>query len=352
MKVNRLDLLASLDAVRPAVGINALVPKYQTFNFCKGRVQATNGAMWINAPLPEGWDTDMTVVAEPFYRLISSMSQEQVTFELQDTGLVVSAGRVKGEFVVGDAVDPPLPAVNNILSQEQLGDLLQGLDFCQYGASRDETMGTMCGVKVKDDSVWATDRYRILHRQLKSSIGIDCSIPVQLVQYLLKVKNDIEAFDFHSGENSSGVLYLKLEDDVYVWGYTLTGEYRDLSQFFPKDDSGELIELPSEFVGAIEKHLSFIREVPTVDKAVLFTIGVDSCTTFSQKLSSISEVERTLSEEITLSSSRSGESFQFRINPVLLKDAMGVCWKFKFFPDATVVLFETEDSQYLVQTIA
>jgi len=353
MKINRADLVEALEKVRPAVGRNALVPKYQSFVFHGNRVQATGGALWIDTPLPEGMSLTACVEAEPLFKLLDGMPHQEVDLEIQEDKLIVSASgpKVTSEFTITDATPTEVPTVEQSVNLDNLEDLIRGLEFCQLGVCRDETMGALCGVQIDNDTLWACDRFRILQWNLDASVNLKCSLPVKFLEQIAKKYTQITAMEYKGDPTQGGSLNVQFADGTTMWGVTLTGEYPDLSGFFPSPEQIEVIQLDPGFSAAMERHLTFLKDVPPVDKEVTFSIDTRMCETYSQKMTIGMKVERKLVERTPLQIVRfGGKSFEFRINPVLLKDIMDRCWQFDYFLDAAVVLFSTSKFRYLVQT--
>lgn len=351
MKVDRKSLVESLEKVWPAVGRNALVPKYQSFTFHGNRVQATGGALWIDAPLPDGVSLTACVEAEPLFKLLSGMSHAEVDLDIQENKLTVCAPKVNSEFTITEVAPTDVPTIEGSVDLNNLEDLVRGLEFCRFGVSRDETMGALCGVQIDGGTLWACDRFRILRWNLAVPVNLKCSLPMKFLEHLVKMHTRITAMEYKGDPIQGGSLNVQFVDGTIMWGVTLTGEYPDMLSFFPSPDQSETIQLDAGFPAAMERHLTFLKDVPSVDKEVVFNIGTDVCKTHGQKMTIGQKIERRLVEETPLQAPRpGGQSFEFRINPVLLKDVMGLCWEFKFFPGATVVLFETPKFQYLVQT--
>jgi hypothetical protein len=162
--------------------------------------------------------------------------------------------------------------------------------------------------------------------------------------------------EYQGDPTSGGSLNVQFNDGTVMWGLTLTGEYPGsgfphLSEMFPPMDQAETIQLDSTFRDAMERHLTFLKDVPAIDKEVVFRVDENNFDTHGEKTTTGKRMERKLDEVTSLEQERSGaEPFEFRLNPVLVQDVMGLCWEFKFFTGATVVLFETPKFRYLVQT--
>lgn len=357
MRVNRLAFLQCLSRVWPVVGNNQLVPEYQAFTFYGTRVQATDGAMWLDAPLPEGLDLQLAVHAEPVYQLIQSIKDEEIELEVlgdELKKLVVRTPSIESEFTF----TPPKPAsvpVEGMMKIEvpNMAEFIRGLDFCHYGAAKDEAQGVMCGVHANGDMMWGCDRYRILQWKMEKPVDFDASVSTKMIELLHRVQAQIKDISFRSNPEkfTGGTLRISLDGGAELWGCTHVGEYRDLSQFFPSTDSAVKMEMSSDFPEVLDRHLAFLKEVPPVDKELVFTVTGEKVKTLSvSKTSSGTQPTRKLTENTAVKNNKSTTTFEFRVNPSLLLDAMGRCWSFAFYPEQSIVLFEGNQFKYLVQT--
>jgi hypothetical protein len=357
MRVNRLALLSSLSRVWPVVGNNQLVPEYQCFTFYGTRVQATDGALWLDSPLPEGLDLKLAVQAEPVYHLIQSIKDEEIELEVvgdELKKLVIKTGTIKSEFTFHDPKPASVPTDGMTkVEVPSIAEFVRGLDFCHYGAAKDESQGVMCGVYINGDVVWGCDRFRVLQWKMEKPVNLTASISTKMIEILSRVQGQIKDIMFRSnpGASSGGTLRVTLEGGAELWGCAHVGEYRDLSVFFPKTESAVKMEMSSDFPAVLDRHLTFLKDVPPVDKELVFTVTSEKVGTLSvSKTSSGAQPTRKLSEDTTVKNNTSPNTFEFRVNPSLLLDAMGKCWQFSYFPDAGIVLFEGTQFKYLVQT--
>jgi len=357
MKINRLALLQSLSTVWPVVGNNQLVPEYQAFTFYGTRVQATDGAMWLDAPLPAGLDLQLAVHAEPVYQLIQGIKDDEI--ELEVTGdelkkLVVKTKDIESEFTFST----PKPAVaptDGMTKVEvpNIAEFIRGLDFCHYGAAKDEAQGVMCGVFVNGNTMWGCDRFRVLQWTMEKPVNLSASVSTKMIEILRRIQTKIKEVSFRSNPEkfSGGTLRISLEGGSELWGCTHVGEYRDLSVFLPTTKSVVKMEMSSDFPAVLDRHLAFLKDVPPVDKELVFKVTGEKVGTLSvAKTSSGAQPTRRLNENTTVKNNTSPGTFEFRVNPFLLLDAMGRCWSFSFFPSAGIVLFEGTQFKYLVQT--
>lgn len=356
MRINRVALLQSLSRVYPVVGNNQLVPEYKAFTFYGTRVQATDGAMWIDAPLPEGLVLDLAVEAEPVYVLLQGMDDEEVELEVKGDDLkklIVRGSDIKSEFTLSTPKPEAFPEGLTKVEIPNLPEFIRGLDFCHYGASKDEAQGVMCGVHVNGDAMWGCDRFRILQWKMEKPCNITATISTKMIELLNRVQGQIKEIEFRANEGkfTGGTLRIVLEGGTELWGCTHVGEYRDLSQFFPATDSVVKMEMASDFPDVLDRHLKFLKDVPPVDKELVFTVSGEKVGTLSiSKTSTGGQPTRKLTENTTVKNNASTTIFEFRVNPSLLLDAMGRCWSFQYYPDSCIVLFEGPQFKYLVQT--
>ena len=182
-------------------------------------------------------------------------------------------------------------------------------------------------------------------------MNLTAVISTKMIELLNRIQSQIKEINYRANEGkfTGGTLRISLEGGSELWGCTHVGEYRDLSPFVPASDSVVKMELASDFPAVLDRHLAFQKEVPPVDKELVFTVTGEQVVTLSVTKVGM-EQSRRLTENTTVKNNQRSDMFSFSVNPSLLLDAMGRCWEFSFFPDASIVLFEGTQFKYLVQT--
>jgi|GEM_PF-4212922 len=357
MKVNRNVFLNCLERVFPAVDKNSLFEEYQNFNFCGKKVLTTNGSIWMETVLPEGLNWEASILADPLCSLLKKIAEEEVSLEIKNGKLCIETPTLSGNFAVRPPRTIKLPSIGEkalAVKGEQLNDLISGLDFCRYGVSKDMTIGAYCGVKVREETVWGCDRYRVLSWNLSFKLeGLDFCLPRKVVNLLILERSNLQQLSFTPGKNFGGIIEVILSDGTVMVASCLEGEYTDLNRFFPGVGIlAEEVKLDEKFPEILGRHLVVLSDVPNEDKAVEFRVSNQSVTTISKRfvVSGSQDLARSLTEVSGLSAVREGNNFEFSVHPLLLRDAFGICsWTFKYFPDKSVVLFEGEKFKYLVK---
>jgi hypothetical protein len=362
MKVNKNVFLDCLGQVLPAVDNKSLFDEYRRFNFCGQKVLATDGSIWIETPLPDGVMLEASVLAAPLFSLLKELPEGELDLRLENGKLSIKTDKLSSSFdakVLGSSRPPSVGPVASVITGELLNDLIDGLNFCRHGVSKDENDGPLCGIKVGLNWVWSCDRYRILRWQLSQTFpsGFELCLPVRVVNLLVGNRSNLKHLTFLPRNNFGGILVIDLNNGSTIWATTLEGEYNDLNPFFPGNEViGEEIELNMEFLGVLGRHLAILQDLPAEDKEVSFKVGNQSVVTSSKKFTVAGTggpgvaSERELTESYELSKVREGPDFEFLVNPVLLKDAFGLCCQtFKYYPEKSFVLFEGEKFKHLVK---
>jgi hypothetical protein len=340
MQIKRKVFLSLLEQVMPVISAKSLA-EHQKLNFYRNRLQATNGNVWID--IETGFELNIQVQAEPLYLLIKKLRAKDINLEIKEGVLLVSAKNVEGEYSIKEPVFEEVPAIEGSVGVEEVKDFIDALKFCSLGASKDETHGVLCGVAIKDNLVWGCDRFRILNWHLAKSTGLDCCLPAKLAVLLDRFKDEVKAITF--GEGCLGV---DIGDSNTIWASVIQGEYEDLSRFFPETEA-ETIKLSEDFPEILDRHLGNQKDVANDEKEINFTVGQESIGIASHKyVAAEGFVERKLEDALGLEEARAGNIIEFGVNPVLLKDIIGLSLSFKYFQEDGIVLFETDKFKYVI----
>jgi len=340
MKVNRTNFVKVLEKVAPALGFNVLVPEFQNFQFDGVKVQATDGALVIEAVLPEDTGLKCAVPGAPFLHLLRSLTDKEIQLIYEDGTLKVRTNKVKGVFTTLAVNIKKIINVSTTERLEHFSDILQGLSYCRFGVSKDETLGSCCGVQINNNVIFGTDRYRIIKWSLEKSYPIECSIPPKFIEVILRSRSEITAL-FYIKNSVFGAL---LKDGVYISTPILSGDYPDLLKYFPTSDNYREVKLVSDLGDILERHTDFLKNVNSVDKEISIRVLKNKCIITS------TDVELgMLSEELEVVSDEEKE-VEFNVNPVFLRDIVQECSGFKYYIDKRVILFEADHLKYLVQT--
>lgn len=343
MKINREQLVNVLEKVAPALGFNVLVPEFQYFQIDGQRIQATDGAMLIDTTFPEDTRLKCAIMGRSFLDLLKSLDKEEVELIYKEGKVKVKTDKIEGTFAVLDKVkmrDVSFPLAYFVVRlPEILSNLIRGIRLCRWGVSKDETSGPLCGVKIADNLVLSTDRYRIIKYELNDCLSFECSLPSKFIDVLLRNKDEVLEMRYIEGEK----FVVCLRDGTIIATAVLAGEYPDLLQYFPTTTSEEIKFMGGQ-VSAIERHINFLKSVDYVDKKILIKIQGNKCviTSKDRELGElVEELEVFTKEDLDI---------EFSVNPIFLRNIIDLSLSFKYYVEKGLVLFEADKLRYLVQT--
>ena len=184
MKIEKDEFVKSLERVSPALGVNVLVPAFQCFIFDKGYVTATDGVIVVRSRCDSAPDLDCVIPGPQFLALLKSMRDKTIGLEVAGDKVIVTSARgsIKGNFTTVTRTDPPaIPMCDMKGSDNNFKRLFDGLSFCRYIVSKDETTGPRCGVRVENGKIFSTDKYRIARYDIGDSFPFPpITLPFQL----------------------------------------------------------------------------------------------------------------------------------------------------------------------------
>lgn len=346
----RKEFVEKLKQVAPALGVNVLVPAFQCFRFDGKQLAATDGVLGIVTILDSDCGLKCSIPGPAFFKLLDGLKSEEVEIFQEGDNVIVQnvKGTVKGTFVTisgSTSLKIPDTTQGKIVEKEAedfvgFTELLEGLNLCRYSASKDSTMGSLCGVRVVDNFVYSTDKHRVARYNMVNPIfDVGCTLSIKFVNVLLKYRKEL--FCLSLGENA---VVAELRDNTTIFSTILTGEYKDLGQYIPENtDKYKIVEFPEQFGDVLERHLSFLSDVDIIDKEINVDVSKSVCM-FKSVDSGLGELE----ESLELASEVEG-SFSFPINPLFLKEVSKVCKGFYFSAELALVLFKNDNFVYLVK---
>jgi len=334
MKVNRKDLLKSLEQVSQGLSDNTIVPLYGYFRFLGNKVQATDGIMVLESILPIDTEMYCYVPGKLFFNLLKGLDVKTVNLTIKENKLTIKTNRSVGTFTVIQEAEP----VKLALSGTKLPidkDFLEGLRICRKGVSPEESSGLFGGVVLDKNILYSTDRYKIYKYKLSSNFGsIICSLPTKFIDIILKYKNDIVEYDYYKTEESSSFTVF-FTDGFIVSTLTIQDKYRDLEEFFPIDFSKSLkITLSSDFKNSISRFVDFQKTLNKAVKELVITLENKECIFYSRV-----EERQELIETLDLPSSVN-QRIEFIINPVYFQELSNFDSTFYYFEERGLILIE------------
>lgn len=347
MKIDRKEFVEVLEKVRPGIGGNVLVPEHLYFQIDGNRIQTTDGTVIITAKFPLDTGLNCSVPQEVF-RLLASLDAEIVDLVVENDMLLVKTSKLEGEFAVLTPAKFKVLGVTpdeedvKLVDPELVNDVVEGLGFCRFAASKDKTSGARTGVLINGDTLFSTDRYRVLKWNLDGDTGIKASLPIKFIDILKRYQSSISQL---SCLETLKTFVAALDDDTYISTSIIDGEFPEVLKYFP-DPSAEYkcVEFENSLSLAIDRHLGLLGAVDACDREILVEATDGICILTSQVPEKSNLVEQVDVEMVA------GEAISFSVNPIFLQEITSRCSSFKYFTNG-FILFETEKFRYVMRAV-
>lgn len=350
MKLNRQSFLAKLELVYPAIAVNPVVAHYSYFKITKGstdaidKLQAYNGLVIMETELVEGVEHACAIPAEPFIKLLRSLNDEEIELIFKADEVKVKAKTIKGKFTVLDEVPVKDIPISDALIEDKaiLSDLLDGFKACALYVNKDKTSGATRGVRIDKGNIVGTDSFRVALYQLDKSMPFTCSIPTKFTDIVLKKRDELKSLSYIKDEGFVAIL----NDGTLIGTKVYLGTYPPYLDYFPtSDDYVKMDFIDEEMLLAMDRHIAFLSRLDLINKEIHVHIIGDKCITTSKD-----ELVGELIDEASVSSDED-LNVEFPINPIYLKNIVGVCSCFKYFPEMGLVLLEADKIRYITQIL-
>jgi len=337
MIVDRKELVKALNRVKPALGINVLVPTFQCFIFQNDRVVATDGTMIIKASCPDLQAT-FAIPGLSFLFLLESLSSDTIELELEDTRVLIKDKKIVGTFTLAQLSSIPQLLVCENMQEVSL-ELYEGFQFCQYSVSKDSSVGPLCGVRVDGKDMFSTDRYRIANFTAKENLLANpCTLPIKLVQTILSFKKEIMKI----GLIEDNQIVIEMNDGTILSSVLLRGEYKNLLQFIPPQETiVDNLDFPASLNEILDRHITLLKNIQTLDKEIRVVVEGTKCI-----FTSVDKDLGKLEEEVELTNPVK-QRIEFSVNPLFLKEIAPICNSLTYTTKGAI-LFVTEKLIYVV----
>jgi DNA polymerase III sliding clamp (beta) subunit (PCNA family) len=346
--INRETLCQVLEKAHKAVGENSLFPVFQCFRIKDEKVLGTNGvcSILITSEEVKQLQLDCTVPAKIFLDTLRNLSAKDIDIEQEDGKLKISSGRVKGKFVTLDkTMNLPFPDHSNVVWMDVPDSLIKALTLCKEVASKDETIGTLCGVLIDNDIIYATDRHRAVRCLIKPSLNARVIMPTRFISILSSFADDMESVQI-TEEAAGRFFYAKLKDGTVLSTCLIEGDYPNLDNFFPGTDKMDVIEFVDSIETVLRKHVVLLKEMRDIDKDVKVVIEGNKCS-----IKSTEPKLAALDEEVDLKTTVN-TLISFYINPLFLTEVSKGVNTFYIDPEDGIILLITPLFEYIALTKA
>lgn len=256
--MNRKELVAKLELIKPALAKTNLVPIYTCFTFDDGLIIAYNDQMAILAPIGRVAKQPFAVNGETLLGLLTNTEADNVAFAVEAENVVLTAGKGNYKLPYFEQKEflfeaPPEDWATEL---EITDELIEGLTACLTTSSQDNTMPALMGVcfSLEQDAMYSCDGDAITKFSLDFDGKGQYTAPNEFCDALLKIRG-IEG-------NEKGTLGLNNDwaKAVFESGYVLYGRVIEKSPLDHENlikktlkDVGDFVEIPVGLNAALSR---------------------------------------------------------------------------------------------------
>lgn len=306
MKVNKNNLAAALETVKPGLANNEVIEQATSFCFLKGKVVTYNDEISISCPV-EDLELKGAINANELYNFVNKVSAEEIDLEVSENEILLKAGRSKAGLKLQAEVVLPIEEIGEIKKWKKLPKgFLKAIQFAMGSCSRDMNKPNLTCVHIIKNVVEASDGFRVIHYTLDEKVPIDETLlPANSCAVVVKMK-PVEITE------SDGWVHFKTKDEVILSCRIFDEKYVNTSNVL--DISGDDLPFPEETIDILDRAGIFSKRDHILDESIVIKFS-------NRKLMIRSESESGWFEEKAKTSYK-GKDISFNITPYLLKDIL------------------------------
>ena len=340
---NRANLLKCIEAVLPATNSSGVSLDHQYVTISDNKVRASDGSIRIESelmdPLP---GLTCSVHGAQLVSFLKGLNSDDVNLKFDGSNLTASFGKSRMKFLSRKPQN-----TNPIIAGEKeitgnIRKLIEGLVTCKGNVVNDVLAGALCGVKIDNNFVIATNRFRLIRYGIEES-NAKCTVPVRFINAISKYK-DIESTRMLCDE-SSIIMVSNSDTRVTVQSKLVNGDYPNLDVYFSTDKEDKVsVKFKDDVHGIISRHALLVKTNDFSNKESTISINNETCTitttnTLIGELVDVIELKESLNTKLS-----------FIINPCLITDTLIDCWEFSYFIKGKYIMFESVTFKYLILT--
>ena len=307
MKINKAELIAALEVVKPGIKSQDTVEQATAFAFINGRVVTYNDNISLSHPVKD-LELEGAVQAKELYDILKKMKGDEIEFEAEDNAIIFKSGRAKAGLTLSEEIRMPLEEIGDIEKWKKLPeDFAHFLKFAMATCVKDLARPMLVGVHVrKDGYMESSDNQRVTLCELGEEMPTDNFIlPAVACKEVIKLKpTRIAAGDgwIHFKNKAGSVLNCRILED----------KFPDVNRFL--DFEGLEITFPSSMIEVIDRAAVFAQQEDVLKEEMEIILKKNRVTVKAQNDSGWFE------EAVNIKYTE--DPFSFLIIPYLLRDIL------------------------------
>lgn len=336
MKVNRKELLASLESVKPGLASKEILEQSSAFVFKEGRVYTYNDLIAVSHPCPKGLSG--AVQSKELHALLTRSTDDELEVEVSEAELLISGKRNKASIALQAEIMLPLAEINCKKTWAALpAEFAAAVKFVLFSAGNDITKPWSTGVHISAGAVETCDNLRLTQHTLTGKYlkGNDLLIPasacVDLVRYV----------PTHFAVDEQWMHFMNKAGTEFSCR-TIADQFPDLAPFVDRKWAYK-IEFHADTSAILDRASVFLEGDNKTDPTVRMKIAGGAMVISSRGNAGWFE------EKVRVRATK--ENFEFIINPQALKDMLPLLKDCELSDDGAVLKFAGENFVHCCATV-
>lgn len=215
-------------------------------------------------------DLKFKIVVEPkkIIEFLTLLPEAKIEIEIKEKAIIISQGKIKGQFPLFSDQEFPFPPKNNEERQKiKTSFFKENLPFLYFAVSSDETRPVLTGINFVTDEeslqLVATDGFRLSLLTIKKDLPFSSLIiPAGFLintQRLIEKETEIE---FSYLKNEKLLAFFIGEHDIYV--RMIEGEYPPFGKVIPTEKKTSIMIDSDEFLRSVKLVSVFSKEFSNI----------------------------------------------------------------------------------------
>lgn len=280
MKINRVQILDTLNKVKAGVSNKGIVEEASCFTFTGKHVVSFNDRISIAMPFES--DFTCTVPADELIKTVQNSKAEELFIRIKESEVILSDKKFKaGITTITNSLADSFP-INNIeeLKWKSCPDnLMQAIEQCLFSAAKSSAVPYLNCIAIKTDHVVSSDNFRISYFQLSKEMSGEYLLPLSSAIELVSINNFVR----YAVNNSW--MYFRTKEDIFFFCRLVSSEFPDVSALLEVDKKAAKITLPTKELQQALQACSVFSSSIDIDKKVEIEIceGQLSCRSLNDK---------------------------------------------------------------------
>lgn len=224
-------------------------------------------------------DDKFKIIVEPkkIIEFLSLLPEAKIEIDIKEKAVVISQGKIKGQFPLFSEKDFPFPPVSKEERQKVSTSFFkESLPFLFFAVSNDDTRPVLTGINFvtndEDLQLVATDGFRLSLLKLKRNLPFSSMIIP--AGFLINAQRFIEKeteIEFSYMKDEKLLAFFIGENDIYV--RMIDGEYPPFEKVIPVEKKTTVTIDSEEFLRSVKLVSVFSKEFSNI---IIMEVGKDS----------------------------------------------------------------------------